>query len=88
MPGGGERYILQLMDSIATILLALFSGALGWFVANFVGKPILRFFELREEIDKQLGFFGNIRSAASVESIPEGILYPGQSEKLADAETS
>jgi hypothetical protein len=41
-------------------LMAFALGAVGWFVAQFVGRPIREFVTLRSEIRRQVIFLGNV----------------------------
>jgi hypothetical protein len=38
------------------------AGAAGWFVLEFVGRPVRQFFDLRGEVIRQMAVFANVRA--------------------------
>jgi hypothetical protein len=46
------------MSNLGTIAVALFS----WIVFNTIGKPLLRFFDLRTEVRRAMILYGNVRA--------------------------
>jgi hypothetical protein len=50
----------QTYEVVFAIAGVVFSGAVGWFVAGFIGSPIRRFFDLRGEVIRQMARYGNI----------------------------
>lgn len=58
---GGSRSV----QTPATIILSLFAGFVGgliaWFFSNYVGRPLVRFYELRSETHTFLFYFANIK---------------------------
>jgi hypothetical protein len=50
------------MASVLTFLLGLIAAALGWLLAEFVGRPFRQFFDLRREVKGALVRFANARA--------------------------
>ena len=48
------------MQTILAFLGFAVSGAVGWFVSEFVARPIRSFFDLRKEVRQQMLFLSNV----------------------------
>jgi hypothetical protein len=48
------------MVQIVAVLLGLFGGAAGWFAANFLGKSLVQFFELRALVYEEMLFSADL----------------------------
>lgn len=49
-----------IVDNVLPLVGTLMVGAIGWFVANYIGKPLIKFSRLREEIHEALFFTANV----------------------------
>ena len=47
-------------SAIWSVLGALAAGFVGWFVANFVAKPLLDFWSLRSQVHEEITFTANV----------------------------
>lgn len=60
-------------DPIVTTFIGITAGAAGYWIANFWMRPILRFYEIRQQVLSDMLFFAN------------AVIADGMSDKIKDA---
>jgi hypothetical protein len=77
-----ERYVLE------TLLTGFVGGVAAWFFADYVAKPLRRFFDLRREVNRCLVNYGNLQARFKLtDSVREQTnISPEEDARLTEAE--
>jgi hypothetical protein len=67
-----DPLVHSLWPIVGTVAAGFFGGAAAWFATNFWGRPIARFFELRQQAQEAILFHANIGPhLADAERLPK-----------------
>jgi hypothetical protein len=58
--------------AIDSLLLGFAGGVVAWFLTNFYGRPLTRFFELRDQAHEEIVFTNNLSPMVDPQRIEKG----------------
>ena len=62
----------QVFSAIGSVLLGFAGGVAAWFLTNFYGRPLTRFFELRDQAHEEIVFTNNLGPMVDPQRLNKG----------------